>query len=548
MASTWIHACHLLHEKCNKASDGNPTRLLHIQGHGQSIKLVPTVPSQTYEYVALSHRWGEPKPASTLQGNIKDRMNGAAVQDLPATFQDAVAVTSQLGYQYLWIDSLCIVQDDETDWAQECPRMSFIFQGAALTIAAPAAKDSSVGFLHRRPLYENPDYKPCTLQYRSTKGRPISTIKIWYPGCHRGEKPITSLPGISYSVLGTQPESVLDNRGWVLQETMLSSRTLYFGSCQMYFECKTLFQNESMHDGENNPELSGPDGPGFFSDIMPFSRWTDFSWWHDFITNYSKRDLTVVTDRLPAISGIIHACQPPLWETYLAGVWKSDIPEGLMWYISRERWMKLKKKAAGATCEPEYGSPAIVAQQNYVAPSWSWASVRHEVRFAPFSFHINVHIEVLSFSTTLVDSSLDADAYGRVKAGYLQVRGKLCKAMVAQRSIKGGCFVWPLPFDETDQDPALLLPDDISSFDSLPWTGPPVPILTNRQVKKNNFCEIYALKLGKISPLRGYALAIVPTDAACFRRVGLLRFDDHHSNRMLDRWFGREEKQEITLV
>ncbi|KAF4970320.1 hypothetical protein FSARC_2640 [Fusarium sarcochroum] len=142
------------------------------------IELTPTDSPQSYQYVALSHEWRDLKPELALKSNLEDRMNGIPVQDLPSTFRDAVVTANNLGYHYLWIDSLWIVQDDDKDRERECLRMSSICQGAALTIAAPAAKDPPVGFLHKRPLHDNPDYQPCTLQYRNSAGQPINTIKI----------------------------------------------------------------------------------------------------------------------------------------------------------------------------------------------------------------------------------------------------------------------------------------------------------------------------------------------------------------------------------
>lgn len=265
-------------------------------------------------------------------------MRGIPVGNLPATFRDAVIATNQLRYQYLWIDSLCIVQDDVKDWETECPRMSLVFQGATLTIAVPGAKDSSVGFLHRRPLHDNPDYHPCAVQYRDHQGNPINTIKIWYPGFHRVKEAPMDLNGRlarvrdlgflhdQSQVLGKEPESALINRGWVVQERMLSSRIFYFGSYQMYFECNSLTHDECTHD---NLEMVL-----HLKSIRPFCTWNKSRWWLNFVEEYSRRALTFSSDRLPAISGIIHACKPPPGEVYPAGIWKSNLPEGLLWRVS----------------------------------------------------------------------------------------------------------------------------------------------------------------------------------------------------------------------
>lgn len=63
---------------------------------------------------------------------------------LPSTFQDAITVTRRLGIAYIWIDSLCIVQDDAQDWEREAAKMALIFESAYLTIAATAAPNGTV--------------------------------------------------------------------------------------------------------------------------------------------------------------------------------------------------------------------------------------------------------------------------------------------------------------------------------------------------------------------------------------------------------------------
>ncbi|PNP74377.1 hypothetical protein FNYG_12426 [Fusarium nygamai] len=484
-------------------------------------------------------------------------MRGIPVGNLPATFRDAVIATNQLGYQYLWIDSLCIVQDDEKDWETECPRMSSVFQGATLTIAVPGAKDSSVGFLHKRPLHDDPDYRPCELQYRDSQGNPINTIKIWYPGFHRMKEPPIDLnerlarvrdigyPHDQSQVLGKEPESVLINRGWVVQETMLPSRILYFGSYQMYFECSSLTKDECTYD--NLEDFS------HFKSIPPFDSWKKSRWWFRFIEEYSQRALTFSSDRLPAISGIIHACKPPPEEVYLAGIWKSNLPEALLWRVSERTKNTEGPIVAHMADGTNDKSSAIVARQGYVAPSWSWASANNEVGFEDFQFTTFGGVSALEFiscSTTLVDSSADADPYGRVRAGYLEVRGKLCKAAVTRSSDPKFMCAWKLSSQGFFQVPAKFFPDNVSELLSQITTDinrPPESIDPG-----GAFPELYALAVGSTQGWYGFGLLITPIFGTKnhFRRVGLLTFQDEHRGKYLEDmagWFGESQIEVLTI-
>ncbi|KAJ4264506.1 hypothetical protein NW762_005707 [Fusarium torreyae] len=522
MAKRWIDDCECEHEKCKTAVHEYPTRLLRISDTADSIMLVRTDPLQDYQYVALSHRWGDHKPALTVESNLEDRMRGFSVQDLPATFRDAVFTANKLGYQYLWVDSLCIVQDEEKDWERECPRMSTIYQGAALTVAAPAAKDSSIGFLHKRPLHEDPSYEPCTIQYRDVQGQPVNTMKIWYPGCHRSPQ-----SSIRLNVLGKQPESVLENRGWLLQERMLSPRILYFGSYQMYFECRTLPQYEYVHD---NDIMSDQED---LRDFKPFDTWRKSRWWRHFVENYSRQALTVSTDRFPAISGIIHACRPPPGEVYLAGIWSRELPSSLLWYV-QEQSEESEQEQTTYTDEKHKQESAIVSSQyDYIAPSWSWASVKHNVVFPTSHTFIGLkdvlNIVVVSCSTTLVDSSPDADPYGRVKEGHLHVQGKLCKV-----DTNGGS-PFELSSNGAKKSSWHVFLDDIAERHGI--------------LQALGFSEIYALEIG-ITEGSGFALAIVPVlrTESYFRRIGLLRTYKGNPEEMMDEWFGRVQQQDLTII
>jgi hypothetical protein len=97
------------------------------------------------EYVTLSHCWGDRHIVTTTKESLPRRKDGIEVSLLPKTFVDAIMITRKLKFRYLWIDSLCIIQDDEADWELESKEMAKIYKNSALTISASAAPNGEYG-------------------------------------------------------------------------------------------------------------------------------------------------------------------------------------------------------------------------------------------------------------------------------------------------------------------------------------------------------------------------------------------------------------------
>lgn len=195
-----------------------PTRLIDVgRDNTEPIRLVQTSQESAAKspYIALSHCWGtlrREQRCCTYADNIDQRKAHIAYDELPPSFQDAVRVTRALGMRYLWIDSLCIVQDDPDDWSAEAGRMEDVFSHAYCTIAASSAVSSLTGFLGHR--------------------RPRDAIKL----STSGREPFYLAEDVD-DFRADVENSVLSSRGWVLQERALSRRTIYFTSTQVYWEC-----------------------------------------------------------------------------------------------------------------------------------------------------------------------------------------------------------------------------------------------------------------------------------------------------------------------
>ena len=205
-----------------------PTRLLKIGPSGNSNEICLEIKGKTepVEYIALSYCWGRESknesPAwATLRGNLEERCHGFQLSSLPGTLKDAVEVSRQLGIQYLWIDSLCIIQDSDEDWETESKRMESVFALAYCTIAATAAEHCESGFLNRTELTDGIDVQNIT-----------------------GEDNATSIQSIDFDRDTSQ--APLNRRAWVMQERYLSPRTIHFCTNRVYGEC-----GEGVYAGKN---------------------------------------------------------------------------------------------------------------------------------------------------------------------------------------------------------------------------------------------------------------------------------------------------------
>lgn len=226
----WLQVCDEEHKCHSKANFILPTRVLEVKDSKSRniLRLRCTKNGDTGSYIALSHRWGEIKEDQkfcTSAKNIEALCEGIDINKFPTTFQDAVKVTRELGVQFLWIDSLCIIQDDAEDWERESKRMEDVFSSAYCTIAASSAKDSTDGFLGSR----------LEGQYISVRGPPD-----WPPDC-----PLYICEAMDNFHRDVE-EGKLNQRGWVLQERALSRRTIHFTSTQIYWVCGVGVRCETL--------------------------------------------------------------------------------------------------------------------------------------------------------------------------------------------------------------------------------------------------------------------------------------------------------------
>lgn len=269
-------------------------------------------------YVSLSHRWTAGNVRRLTQDGLDDMLKCIPPADLSPTFQDAIRVTRNLGIRYIWIDSLCIIQDSPVDWLNESSNMSKIYKYAFCNIAATAASAGADG-----GLYQSRDPLPITPYSANIKWGRHDRKYVFFLGHHW------------YNSLEDAP---LNRRGWVFQEPLLSPRTLHFSS-QLFWECRSLQACETYPSGL-------PRSPGVLGNDLHDCRFpvNTKAWRREFERNrfdlwdlltrmYCRCFLTRPSDRLVAIAGIAQEVQSLLGDEYVAGFWRSRLPFGLLWSL-----------------------------------------------------------------------------------------------------------------------------------------------------------------------------------------------------------------------
>jgi hypothetical protein len=359
--------------------------------------------------MTLSHRWGTAQFTKLLKSNLDSFCDGISVADLPKIFQEAVFASRQLGVHYLWIDSLCIMQDkhDLTDWKHEASLMSKVYSHSHCNLSASDTDENANTLFKHRDVRS---LQPINIQLCTT-GFDKNVDSVICQLIHKKllEENVSRCP--------------IQKRGWVYQERVLAPRIIHFGHDQLFWECR---EQRFCEQHPHGLPLTVRDYSGLnFKQVMDFERISlelasrdlhpdspnrndaCFRIWADVVRNYSQTTLTNPTDKLIAISGIAKSFADVTGQTYIAGLWREGLEYSLLWYQPDQEIYDVDDNL--------FPQP-----MTWRAPSWSWASVDGPVDFwRSIRDHklISVHDVVLTYATE--------DKMGILTGGQLDLRGAL---------------------------------------------------------------------------------------------------------------------------
>jgi hypothetical protein len=348
----WLERC-LQHHSCGNG-EGNPlpTRIVDVGRSNDDIRLVISGNLQA-RYVCLSHCWGDHQPLRLTKSTYNQFQKAIPWDELPKTFQEAIAFTRELGIRYLWIDSLAILQDDKSDWLVESARMYAVFHNSYLTLAATAGRNGMSGLYTERVKRHSFEFSGSRSRFTVSTRAIIEHAKKW------------SLYSYYYPLL---------TRAWVLQERFLSPRVLHFGPHELFWECQDDVYCECGNSkdivlGKHGDRSRVVDAPSLDNVALMHHKWRDL------VEEYSVMDLTKASDKLPAIAGLASDMKLRRVDSqYLWGLWSDSLHEDLLWYFNSSP-----------------SDPASVGywNKNWRAPSWSWASIDGYINWPHSEYRYN---------------------------------------------------------------------------------------------------------------------------------------------------------------
>lgn len=480
-----LQRCQALHKSCGKLRHGNddddddddvaiqqrvgdiggfktrsgpppgPKRLLQIPhrlGCNQ-IRLCEVVSSsndgieaRTCVYAALSHCWGrEPFPRTTTANVTAHTHYGIAWDALPRTFQEAIDFTRRLGLRYIWIDSLCIIQDDPSDWEHESACMATIYQNACLVVSASHASGAHDG------LYSDaagsPEYATHVVNYTCAdtslqEEQRVKVVDTESPACTQVafRRSYAHLPSPIQNQLQVSPTLPTLSRGWIYQERLLARRVLHFGPQELHWECMTESICQCRDTADNRDD--DDDRSSKHQPPSAASRKPEFSidhWkrlesyqlsvaWHRLVENYTALNLSYERDIFPALSGIAQTFQTVKQSRYLAGLWQSSALLDLLWYPNPPPFDFQQKNQQQ---QQQQLPPWQHRPTPWRAPSWSWASVRGPVEY------VNTHngIEPLCSLVECDVRLAGVDETGQLLSGHLVLQGRAMRTRATLRAL-----------------------------------------------------------------------------------------------------------------
>jgi hypothetical protein len=472
-----------------------PTRVLIVgDENSPDIRLCKTseLEQSDLRYATLSHCWGDYIPTRLLTTNYSTFLHNIALNELPRTFKDAIEVTRELGLQYLWIDSLCIVQDSIEDWEIESNRMYEVYRNSYISLAAVASMDANGGLSYRSSLLS---MIPCNVKVG--RERTVGWGRTTYTP---GTEALEDVPLLS--------------RAWVFQETLLPTRVLFFTKDELCWECNETQQlTETYPDGRIGDNHDHGKDQGEDHNTASFRKtWRavhNEDWasridiWNQLISQYSEKELSKFTDKLVAVAGLAFDMGKDSPDVdYLAGLWSCQLSKTLLWSTTNPT-QRLK---------------------SYVAPTWSWASMKGKTH--AFTHGSGFNDSLVEIKHAEMEHLARSNPFSTVTDGHIRLKGPLFEAMIIKTE---GWSTWSIHFPESQGgSAAAILCNDIDA-----------------KIYIDDFSLDQILQVAKVfmMPFRIFSddgklvlegLVLSPTygkQAGQFRRLGLFHIEDRLSTK-----------------
>jgi hypothetical protein len=373
----------------------HPSRLLYCGSDSNpACRLVDTNETEVKgPYMTLSHCWGKSETLRLTTENREALAFGIAVESLLRLYRETLEVVRRLGIEYLWIDSLCIIQDgdDSADWHREVTQMTDIYANSYCNVSALRALDSNDSLFSQ---------SEAPLQASQLESIGQATFLVNSHLFWQDE--------LTYAEYG------LNSRAWVLQERLVSPRILHFGASQLMWECRQRDASESHPGGLPSRITQHFPSNLRFKDLLPdasaqSSRIDHYIRWMDIVRRYSGCRLTYPSDKLPAISAAARLFGRTLKDEYVAGLWLGDLDNQLRWLTSR------------LVLRTDTGTE----KEEYRCPSWSWASTNEDVVWHDWSSPSLVQVTQMHLDHVTSDST------GPITSGWLQLKGLLRRLSIS---------------------------------------------------------------------------------------------------------------------
>ncbi|KAI1293273.1 hypothetical protein F5Y03DRAFT_387991 [Xylaria venustula] len=354
-----------------------PTRVIYVGKEGGITHLLEANGLRA-PYRALAYCWGTKKSLVSTRASISSHLERIPVEALPKTPREAIFAARQLGFQYIWIDALCIIQDDEADWAREAATMQEVYYNARLVLCASDSDNCDGGL------------------FRPRKEGLVSPVQLTVPIPRKtwpGKTCMYALPARASNM--PRESGPVDCRAWTLQERLLSSRILYFGAGILRWECLSVKASETDPDGMWHATAERR----AYEASLPYEAWEKT------VAEYSSRAMTKPNDHITAILGRGRRMESVLGHKFIAGVWQGTFGlRSLCWHAIR------------------VGRPI----NHY--PSWSWASTTSPVQYSILCTE-KIRNGLVTWHASPPEVNVETDKAQRTVQGSIQIKGMMRPAI-----------------------------------------------------------------------------------------------------------------------